>query len=405
MCFRPQLAGGVVLLLAATVSLFGAAPPAAPPRAAEVARLIEQLDHADLARRQAAMQRLEALGEPVLPALRKVIRSGADVDVRLRAAVVARAIDTRLWGQVRAFGAGAAITVVPWGGGYWMNRVAFTRDGKYCVAAGGGLILFDLKSGKEVRRVLEVGGARPGLAMSRDGKYCLTGHANDTGFHLVEVPSLKVVQTFRGHSAGVLGVALSPDGKRAASASNDATLRVWDVKSGKPLTAPLRGGLNRPRCVAFSPDGKRLLSGHPGTEADPLVRLWDVATGKSLRGFRGHSGTVSAVAFRPDGKTALSAGTDGTLRLWDLESGKELRRMTHGGLVNDAALSPDGKRALSAGFTDRMVRLWDLNTGKQLRAFDGHINAVLGVAFSADGKRALSSDAISCMRLWKLGRK
>jgi WD40 repeat protein len=390
------------VIAALTGGLFAAAPPAARPNVAEVAKLVEQLGDEDLPRRKAAMKRLEALGAAALPALNKLVRSAADVDVRLRAAVVARAIDDRLWGQVCAFGAGAALKSAPYSG-YWMNRVAFTRDGKYCVAAGGGLVLFDLKTGREVRRVLEVGGARPGLAMSRDGKYCLTGHANDRAFHLVEVPSFKVVQTFRGHSAGVLGVALSPDGKRAASASHDGTLRVWDVKTGKPLTAPLRG-VGVPRCVAFSAGGKRLLSGHTGTEADALVRLWDAGTGKPVRALRGHSGRVAAVAFRPDGKTALSAGSDGTLRLWDVDSGKEVRRMTHGGLVNDAALSPDGKRALSAGFSDRMVRLWDIETGKQVRALDGHVNAVLGVAFSADGRRALSSDAVSCMRLWKLGR-
>jgi WD40 repeat protein len=366
------------------------------------AKLLEQLGADDRAVRLTAMKQLEALGESALPALRKLIASEADVDVRLRAMVVAADIDKQIWGEVRALGAGASLKVAPPWGGYWLNRVAFTRDGKYAVAAGGALILYDLDTGKEVRRILEVGGARPGLALSRDGRHCLTGHANATLVHLVEVPSFKVVQTFRGHSGGIQGVALSPDGTRAASASSDRTVRFWDVKDGKEMKR-LTGFAGVPRCLAFSPDGKQVLSGQAGP-GDNLVRLWDVGTGKELRSFKGHTGDVTAVAFLPDGARALSASTDGTLRLWELRTGAEVRKMAHGSSINDAALSPDGKRALSAGINDRMVRLWDLASGRQLRAFHGHLHAVLGVAFSADGRRALSSDSVCCVRLWKLGK-
>src|SRR5436190_625962 len=84
---------------------------------------------------------------------------------------VARAAEGKNWGLIRAFGPGAPLTAAPPGLGYWLNRVAFTRDGKYAVAGGGGLILYDLETGKEVRRALEFGGARPGLALSRDGRH------------------------------------------------------------------------------------------------------------------------------------------------------------------------------------------------------------------------------------------
>ena len=78
--------------------------------------------------------------------------------------------------------------------------------------------------------------------------------------------------------------------------------------------------------------------------------------------------------------------------------------MEHPGGVHDAAVSPDGRRALSAGFGDRTVRLWDLATGRQVHAFDGHTTRVLGVAFSPDGKQALSSDANCTVRLWRLAK-
>ena len=84
-------------------------------------------------------------------------------------------------------GIGAALKAAPWGGGYWLNRVRFSGDGKYAVAAGGGLILYDLDTGKEVRRVMEVGGARPGLDVSRDGKYALTLTGGDEGRNIARL--------------------------------------------------------------------------------------------------------------------------------------------------------------------------------------------------------------------------
>src|SRR5262249_45835640 len=72
--------------------------------------------------------------------------------------------------------------------------------------------------------------------------------------------------------------------------------------------------------VAFSPDGKTVVSG----SIDRTVRLWDVATGQSLRTLQGHTDAVESVAFSPDGKTVVSGSRDGTLRLWAVLSGQDL---------------------------------------------------------------------------------
>jgi WD40 repeat protein len=379
---------------------FAAAPPA--PLPAEIRKLVEQLGDDDADVRKAAMKKLEAVDDAFLPALREAARSHADVDVRLRLMVAARAIHDRHWGLVKAMGIGAELKAAPWGGGYWLNRVRFTGDGKYAVAAGGALILYDLATGKEVRRVMEVGGARPGLDVSRDGKYALTAHAAETFFHLVELPSLKNVQTFKGHLSSMQAVALSPDNVQAVSVSTDGTIRLWDVKAGKEQ-GRFTDFVGYPCSVAFSPDGKRLLAGQSGGKADRLVRLFSVPTQKLIRSFEGHAGRVVGVAIAPDGRTGISAGSDGTIRVWDLESGKERRKMDHIAAVNDLAVAPDGRRALSAG-EDNRVKLWDLRTGKLAYAFEGHVSGVLGVGLSPDGRRALSSDKVCCVRLWKLGK-
>jgi WD40 repeat protein len=378
------------LCLAATLAVPRPGPAADDDK--EIARLIEQLGNDDVGKRQEAAKKLEALGEPALAALRRASEKHPDVDVRLRAGVVARAIEGERWGEVRHFGSGA---------NYWLNRVAFTPDGKSCVATGGAVIVYDLESGKELRRSLERSFARNGLALSRDGRLFLTGHQDDLVVRVGEVETGKPVQAFVGHKGGVHGVALAPDGVLAVSGGEDRTLRVWEVKTGKEVRQ-CEDVRTRVRSAAWSADGRYVLTGHFGDGKAGRTCLWDPATGKALRDFVGHTGDVTAVAFVPGGDTVLSGSMDGTLRLWDRESGKELRRMVHKGGAYDVAVSPDGRRALSAGFGDKTVRVWNLADGKLLNAFEGHPGAVLGVAFAPDGRRALSCDSRCTLYLWRL---
>jgi RNA polymerase sigma factor (sigma-70 family) len=107
--------------------------------------------------------------------------------------------------------------------------------------------------------------------------------------------------------------------------------RADEQKPSGPLEAlavsRFEGHTDGVMVVAFSPDGKRALSGGVCYgDRDPTVRLWDVATGKELLRLEGHTGGVYSLAFLPGGKKAISGGADGTIRIWDLESGKELNR-------------------------------------------------------------------------------
>jgi WD40 repeat protein len=367
----------------------------AAPDPAPIEHLIEQLGSDDPAKRQEADKQLREQGKAAEEALRKTAQTHADPDVRLRAFVLLRALSDAEWGEVRA------ISGEP--GGYWLNRVVFTPDGKQALATGGAVIRFDLAQGKEVQRMLELQFARLGLALSRDGKHILTGHTQDNVVRLVEVETGKEIKTFEGHTAGVNGVALSPDGTQAASAGNDKTLRLWDLKTGKELRQ-FKGIADKVLCVAFSPDGKRLLSGHAGDKSTHQVRLWDVSDDKEVRHFQGHEKDVTGAAFLPDGRSFVSASLDGTIRLWDVETGKEIRRMQHEGGAYDVAVDGAGRRALSAGYGDRTVRLWDLTNSNELHRFTGHTAHVLGVAFSPDGKQALSCDANCTLRLWRLSK-
>ena len=178
-----------------------------------------------------------------------------------------------------------------------------------------------------------------------------------------------------------LSVAFSPDGKHVVSGRLDNTARVTVARDGKEL-AQLR--MDGPvTSVAFSPDGQRVMTGSD----DKTARVWDARTGKELL-LLAHEGWVSAVAFSPDGQRALIGSLDNTARLWDLQSRKELLRLGHDRQVTSVAFSPDGRQALT-GSLDNTARLWDAQSGRELLRLR-HDTWVRSVAFSPDGQRMLT---------------
>jgi WD40 repeat protein len=199
-----------------------------------------------------------------------------------------------------------------------------------------------------------------------------------------------------GHTNHIVALAFSPDGKQAASAAQDHSIRVWDVESGKELRV-LEGHTDTVVGVAFAKGGLRLLS----AGRDKTVRLWDLQTGSELRQLGDNrSEELRNVAVSPDGRFGLTAEADKTVRLWDLDNGNELRQFVgHEAPVYDIAFSRNGDRILS-GSADRTMRLWDTQTGQELKRFKGHAAVVHGVAFSADDRRAASASWDGTVRLW-----
>ncbi len=200
---------------------------------------------------------------------------------------------------------------------------------------------------------------------------------------------------FGGHTAAIRAIAFSLDGKKVLSGSDDRTVRVWDAISGKELRR-FEGHKDTITAVAISPNGKHALS----ASQDRVLILWDIESRYIIQRFTGHTEAVQALAFSPDGKTVLSGGTDRALRLWDIESRKELRTFSgHEGKITSVAFSPDGKTILS-GSHDHTLRLWDVATGESLRVLHGHTGEVYSVAFSPDGRAVAGGGNDKMVRIW-----
>jgi serine/threonine protein kinase/WD40 repeat protein len=201
----------------------------------------------------------------------------------------------------------------------------------------------------------------------------------------------KLPRKYTGHDPGAISLALSRDGRRAVSASEDKTLRLWDLETGQSrLIRREDGALG---AVALSPDDR-----HAAYVCDTTIYLCDLETGDELMTFRGHELGIARIAFCGDGRRIVSCGSDKTIRVWDVETGKELRRLAHGEGVSDLAIFPDGRRVLATSGDASIV--WNLETGRQVRRIS---RTASSVAVSPDGRRALFGKD-TAVWLWDLER-
>ncbi len=212
-------------------------------------------------------------------------------------------------------------------------------------------------------------------------------------------PQLYTAVPLAEHSAAVRCVMFSADGRRALSGGEDHAIYLWDVLGAQRLRR-LQAHTDAVLCVAFAPDGKTAVSGG----SDRALILWDVETGAQLARFSGQGG-ITAAAFAPDGRLLLTGGTDQALHLWDVPTRRYLRQLggvvrgRHFDAVSAVAVAPDGFRAVSASF-DKTIRLWNIQSGRELHCFEGHTDKVYCVAFSPDGLHVASAGKDRTARLW-----
>jgi WD40 repeat protein len=249
---------------------------------------------------------------------------------------------------------------------------------------------------RELRTLTGHSGSVYGLAVTPDGQHAVSASEDHT-LKVWELGSGRELRTLTGHSHWVTAVAVTLDGQHAVSASRDQTLKVWDLTKGRELCT-LAGHMGEVTAVATTPDGERAVS----ASWDNTLKAWDLVSGRELRTLTGHSDRVWAVAVTPGGQLAVSASCDHTLKVWELGSGRELRTLTgHAGPVSAVAVTPDGQRVVSAS-EDQTLRVWELGSGRELRSLTGHSSVVAAVAVALDGERAVSASCDHTLKVWEL---
>ncbi len=203
------------------------------------------------------------------------------------------------------------------------------------------------------------------------------------------------LMTYENFKSAVFGIACSPDGRTALTANDDGTLTLWELATGRQLRT-FRGHSARALCVAFSPDGRTALSG----SVDHTLKLWDVESGNVVRTFYGHTGRVWGVAISADGRTAVSGSGDQTMKMWDVASGRNIR--TFGGHKMDmyaVALSPDARTVL--GTSPDALTMFDVESGKELSGLQER-HPIVAAEFSHDGRSILTGDIDGAVGLWEV---
>ncbi|MFO0959262.1 MAG: protein kinase, partial [Isosphaeraceae bacterium] len=214
-------------------------------------------------------------------------------------------------------------------------------------------------------------------------------------------------QTLVGHAGEVTSVAFSPDGKRILTASYDGTAKVWDAATGQQILT-LKGHTMWVISAAFSADGRRIVTGagEYGIVGKPTrseAKVWDAATGRELLVLSVRQSPVWSVAFSPDGQRIVTCAADwgdaappaAEVKVWDAATGREILAIP--GLTGDVrcvAYSPDGQRIATGGDP---AKSWDAATGEELFTFPGVASSM---TYSPDGKHLLVGRHDRTARVW-----
>jgi WD40 repeat protein len=288
--------------------------------------------------------------------------------------------------------------------------VAFSPDGKTLaeIEAVDELVrptsirLWDVGTGKELRRITLGDNVPRAIAFSPEGK-ALAAVGNWGGLFLWDVRTGKLLRKLPKISASRL--LFSPDGKALFERGWGSWIRMWDAATGKLVREYTEQAGRGEKALALSPDG-RLLAGVQLEREDlfekEVVCIWDVRTGNRLHKLSGHTGTVQAIAFSPDGKALASQDHDWTIRLWDVGSGKEVRRLEAPEPYADCLTFSSEGRLLISGGGDRTIHVWEVSSGKKVWPPAGHTSSVDCIDVSPDGKTVASGSSDGTLRLWDM---
>ena len=293
-----------------------------------------------------------------------------------------------------------------------VSKVDISPDGRYVLSGSfDSFILWDILQGKKIQTFAHQGFLGRGIAVafSPDGKYFASG---GKGTKLWDLATRQERMTFDDSIA--VSIAFSPDGKYflcgaprpilSFAPRPKGSMKLFDVATGRKIRDFELPPFEDLSSVAYSPDGKHVLSG--GGHTKGVMILWNASFGNSVKTVVGSKGfsypSVRAVSFSPDGEYVLSGGSDNSVILWNAKNLTQIKKFVgHTGLtgIMSVAFSPDGKYALSAG-GDGQVKIWDLAAGTEWKVLAGH-TAMYGLSakFFPNGNYVISAGDAST-KIW-----
>uniref|UniRef100_A0A672IAH6 U3 small nucleolar RNA-interacting protein 2 n=1 Tax=Salarias fasciatus TaxID=181472 RepID=A0A672IAH6_SALFA len=239
--------------------------------------------------------------------------------------------------------------------------------------------------------------------LKHEGKFVRTSRQR------FETPDASEIRVLRGHKLPITCLVISPDDKCIFSAAKDCSIIKWDVESGKKLHT-VHGGRKGTEdrhvghtahilCMAISSDGKYLATG----DMNKLIMIWEAETCKHLYKFTGHKGPVSGLSFRKGTHDLYSASHDRSVKVWNVDENAYVETLFG---HQDAITGLDSlsrERCVTAGGRDRTVRVWKIAEESQL-VFHGHEGSIDAIQLINEEHMITGADDGS-LSLWSVNKK
>ncbi len=234
------------------------------------------------------------------------------------------------------------------------------------------------------------------VCFTPSGNYILSG-SNDNTMKLWDVNTGKLIRDFIGHTASINSVSVSSNGLYVISSSSDNTIKIWNILNGQQINE-LTGHKASINSICYSPDGKNILSG----SSDKSIKLWNAESGKVIKTFYGHSGGIKSVCFSHNGEYILSSSSDKTVKLWDVSSGDEIKTFNfQTRWVNGVTFLNNSKKIIVK--IDKLLKTFDIESGKEINSFEGHSGRIFAMRLSSNSMYALTGSYDKTIKLWDVG--
>jgi len=300
-----------------------------------------------------------------------------------------------------------------------LKHIKFSPNDKYIIASGEKIIsIFNTKTGKKIFEKKSEYFEYFEPYFSPNSKYIIAPNYNNTAV-LWDVTSGRKKKTFKGYlntkrkdglkfkdtdwtSTNILrfltfksGIEISPDGKYFVKGNIDSTAVMVDIATGK-IVRKFIGHSKVVYAFDFTNDGKILAT----AGGDRYIKLWNTATGKEIRTIKGHKDLIFDIKFSSDGKYLISGSWDATIRVWETATGKEVKYIN---LKNISpyvvGFTPNNLYAISADLGNSF-KFWELDAGKEFRSIVGHTDVVSSFDFSPNGKTVTTGSFDGKIKLW-----